>query len=240
MRSLLLPAVALAALASLLAVPGAPAGASVIVSTPGGGSCSLGAGSGLSGACNLQAITPHELWQPADPGGNGALWVSYSDTGVDGTVLAPPRGAASNPDGRQPIMSVSEALVVSPGGGRLLLDIWADDTADVYLDGLRLIAANFSQNICADGIIGCQPGENGTVDRLLAAGPHTLRFDVYQVGSGSTPDSNPFGLMYSGWLSGSVTSGIAEPATVLLLGAALGGLGWLARHRRHALRRASR
>ncbi len=209
--------------------------ATVIASQPGGGgSCTLGPGSGLDGTtCMLVAIDPHPAWQPGDPFGQGAQWVSYADTGVGGSTLAPHKGSATNPDGRQMIMSVTESFVIGLGGGSLYFRIWADDTADVWLDGTLLFAANFTQGTCAAGVIGCEPNEFGEIDIPgLAAGEHVLRFDLYQVGTGTNPNSNPFGMLYSGWVGQAFSAtGAAEPASAVLLGLGLAGLGLIAARR---------
>lgn len=93
----------------------------------------------------------------------------------------------------------------------LHLDIWADDTAAVWLDAALLIAANMSQNVCADGAIGCEPGENGIVDQILAIGVHTLTFVVHQAGTYTDPKFNPFGLLYSGELIAGSRTGLPRP-----------------------------
>ncbi len=106
----------------------------------------------------------------------------------------------------------------------LHLDIWADDTAAVWLDAALLIAANMSQNVCADGAIGCEPGENGIVDQILAIGVHTLTFVVHQAGTYTDPKFNPFGLLYSGELVA-----VPEPGSLGLLGAGLLGIAFARR-----------
>lgn len=205
-----------------------PALAISIVSQAGGGDCTLGAALG-GGACTTQAISAHELWQGNDPLGRGAEWVSYADTGVLGTTLAPQRGSSENPDGRALIFSVEEVFDVDLLGGDLFVSIWADDTAEIWLDGTRLLEANFSQEICARGSIGCEPGEQGEIAASLAGGQHTLRIDVFQVGRGDSNGSNPFGLLYSGDLTGGVRNEEAAPtpepsaAWVFAIGAGLLG-----------------
>jgi len=78
-----------------------------------------------------------------------------------------------------------------------------------------------SQNICADGAIGCEPGENGIVDQTLAIGVHTLTFVIHQVGTYPDPEFNPFGLLYSGELVA-----VPEPGSLGLLGAGLLGIAF--------------
>lgn len=158
--------------------------------------------------CELQAITPHSRWQPNDPNGLGAEWVSYADTGSPGTVTTPSTAQAA-------AMTVTEIFHLDVDS-LVTLDVWADDTSSVSLDGVVLIQPNITQNICANGTIGCEPDENAHFEWDLLAGTHTLIFEVFQVGGG------PLGLLYSGETS---PSEVPEPATMLLFGLGLLGLG---------------
>jgi len=222
-RSLLLTTCALLSLAA-----STPAFALSIVSQAGGGSCSLGAALG-GGACSTQSVSVHPFWQGNDPLGRGAEWISYADTGVLGSTLAPQQGSAENLDGRQLIFSVEEVFEVDLLGGDLFVSIWADDTAAVFLDGTPIFDANFSQDICARGSIGCEPGEHGEVSTTLAGGQHTLRIDVFQVGLADSNAANPFGLLYSGQVGGGERNEAAVPtpepgaAWVFAIGAGLVG-----------------
>jgi hypothetical protein len=191
--------------------------ASLIVSGDGTETCVDGTGS-----CSIQAIEPHDLWQSNDPLGNGAIWVSYADTGIDGHTLAPTSTTTA-------VFSVFESLSVS-AGSILSLDVWADDTAEVFIGTDSKYAPNFTQKICANGSIGCEPGENGHIDyTFTTAGIFDLQFDVYQVGTGTTNSSNPFGLLYSGTLTS-----VPEPSILALFGLGLAGLGFTARKRKSA------
>jgi hypothetical protein len=151
-------------------------------------SCLLGPR--LGGApCSVVLINPNPSWESNNPNGRGAAWISFGDTGTPGSE-SPPSSRT------EPIMTISERFEAKIGD-RLAIDIWADDTAEVFLDGASIFKANFSQDICAAGPIGCEPGENGRIEYVFEeTGEHTLSFDVYQVGGG------PFGLMYSGAVFG--------------------------------------
>ena len=105
------------------------------------------------------AIDAHPLWMNASLTTPLASWVSYTDTGYGGTVLAPRAGSGANPDGHTPIMEITESFI-GQGGTPFSVRFWADDTLDVYFNGLLVRSAVFGQNICADGPIGCEP--NGT------------------------------------------------------------------------------
>jgi PEP-CTERM motif len=189
-----------------------------LLSGDGTETCSLGPLLG-GGVCSVQAITPHPLWQPAHPAGSPAVWVSYNETGYGGTTLAPW-------DFTNPIMTITETFLAGTGS-TLHLDVWADDTARIRIDGTEVFAPNFSQNICADGAIGCEPGELGTIAYTFTSlGVHTVALDVYQIGTGTTPSANPFGFLYTGEVN---TSPVPEPATYLLFATGLLGLlgyGW--------------
>src|SRR5690606_13944865 len=97
---------------------------------------------------------------------------------------------------------------------------------DGIADGRQRIGplANLTQNTCADGAIGCQPGEQAFVEMfwLSANTEYTIEIDVFQIGS------NPFGLLYSGGLVN-----VPEPGTLALLGLGILGLG-IARRRKAA------
>jgi hypothetical protein len=75
-------------------------------------------------------------------------------------------------------------------------------------------AANRSQGICAVGNIGCEPHEFFQLSEVLNAGFYTLDFYVYQLGSGTNPSGNPFGLIYGGEIHGDelTTTGLPVPA----------------------------
>ena len=182
------------------------------------GGAAIGGGSGTT-----VAITPHPAWQGNNPFGSPAVWISYADTGYGGGVLAPPNGSATNLDGTHVIMTVTESFAADAGYS-LHLTVWADDTARVLIDGNQVFVPNFTQNICANGQIGCTPANGGVIDYIfLTGGQHTLALEVFQVGSVNNTVSNPFGLLFTG----EVTEGVAavpEPSAWLLLVSGLAGM----------------
>ena len=86
-----------------------------------------------------------------NPLASTAVWVSYADTGSPGTHLAPPSGTTV-------VMTVQE-LLTDVIANSLTFTTWADDTARILIDNVEVFAGNFTQNVCADGAIGCEPGE---------------------------------------------------------------------------------
>lgn len=179
-------------LAAALAAFSAPAAALPIVSGDGTETCN-------GGPCVV--IQPHPAWHLPASG----QWISYADTGAGG-IVAPSTTVA-------PLFTVVETFTTAY---RSLLDltVWADDTAKVWLNGVALNTANFTQGICAIGALGCEPGEGEAFSVEVAAGQHVLAIDVYQVGAVTT------GTAYEGEVNA-----IPLPSSLLLM---LGGLVGLA------------
>ena len=173
---------------------------------------------GSAVGCTITTIDDHPLWkQNSDADLNGATWISYANTGVDGDTLAPLAGTTS-------IFTVIESFDANIGD-TLDLNVWADDTAGVFINDISLFSPNFTQNICANGTIGCEPDEFANISYTFdSSGPYALSFDVYQVGTGTNPDVNPFGLLYTGTLTS-----VPEPSIILLLGSGLVLIGFVRR-----------
>ncbi|MFW6093610.1 MAG: hypothetical protein ACODAC_06505 [Pseudomonadota bacterium] len=227
--------------------------AGAIVSGDGNETCWQAAGP----ECTARQISLHHEWQGNDPNGQGAAWISYADTGAQGNTLTPrgigqPGIAGHDGSPGVPHLGVHESLGPVSIGDRLVLDLWADDTARVtlrYREGAassggvasQLLAPNFSQDVCADGPGGCEPEDRAhltytfTGNDLRLAGPNAfyLEFLTYQVGTGTTNPSNPFGLLYSGRIeSGGDAIAVAEPPSLgLLAGAGLVSLVVIRRRR---------
>ena len=185
----------------------------------------LNSGDGIGELNNLGPnvlINVHPVWKQNDAG----KWVSYADTGEPRTITTPDTPLPITlPDPNPPSAIFYEAFVLPYGNNTGHVDIWADDTARVYLDQVLLIDANPIQgSACTAGPIGCTPGNAGSFDLTalhLSAGPHTLTLEAYQRGG------SPFGVMYQG----AITSTAPEPVTLALIGAGLLGLGLIRRRK---------
>lgn len=221
-------------LSAVFACPAALAG--IIVSGDGSEGCRM-ASSG--DACTAETVSAHPLWQTGNPNGNGADWISYADTGYLGSTLAVAPGGEPS----APLMQVREVLLDVTAGTRLVMDLWADDTAEVQLrfdDGsgfagsllATLLTPNFTQNVCADGPNGCEPEDRAHFEYVfsdedlatVAGSEIWLDFTTFQVGTGITNRANPFGLLYSGRIELALATpgavAVPEPPSLALLAGA--------------------
>lgn len=183
------------------------ASANLIISGPNSGTCQTVDSNGVTaGSCTLQAITEHPAWQDNNPLGNGAVWVSSSNSGLNG--ISVPNSSVT------PYMRIIEEFV----GNAFTLKIWADDTAAVFVNGVEIIGENLTQGTCAAGIIGCEPNEFGLVTMSWSnVALRTIQIDVYQTGGSVS------GTLYSGSFS------VPAPAPLALLGLGLVGIAFFRR-----------
>jgi hypothetical protein len=154
-----------------------------------------GTGSAAGFAGSTVAITPHPVWAPNNVENSDAVWISYANT-VQGTAAT--LGTT---------FTVSESFSV-PLGSTGTLDgfVFADDTAEVVIffreDDTELatpvFSFNLSQNVCADGPVGCQLGDRGDLNlSALPPGDYRLEFTALQNFNTPSAADNPFGLMYA-------------------------------------------
>ncbi len=191
------------------------------------------------------AIPISPAWAPSGP---GYEWISYGQTGCNTYVPltgyctagaenpAGVVGTITGPSAVAPTAVFYKTFTITDAADSGTLMVWADDTARVWLDngtvtsgtgtgGTMLWEAN--PNLggnCANAPIGCLPGFDAAIPLSLTTGTYTLVIDAYQLIGGS-----PFGVMYGGVLSNNT---VPEPASYMLLGLGLAGLGVLARRKR--------
>lgn len=197
----------------VLALAMAPLANAGVITSNAGDDCKDLTG-GVSYSC--VAITPHAVWQPNDPLGEGAEWISFTSSGVE-------QGAVYLTSSLDALMRVTEEVMVGPGGAILTLTVWADDTADVFVNSVNVFPANFTMDSACSGPdpIACEHDEGGTIQMVLAEGLNTIEIEAYQLGGG------PFGVLYSGTLKP-----VPEPAALGFLGLGLVGIGAARRRRR--------
>lgn len=200
-------------------------------SGPGIGSCSGTATFPLPTTCagGFVAIDPNSAWQPNNPGGSSAVWVSYTaGTGSGGVVVTPNVLPPLTPGNATETFTIG----IPAGFGVLNLLVWADDTAGLRLDGSAVYLASTTPGAsapnpvqgvnCANGGLTCTAGGGAAFSIPLGGLAHTLAFDVFQRSGAS------FGLLYQGDLT---PTPIPEPATMFLVGSVLAGVGVVSRRR---------
>ena len=175
-----------------------------IISGDGTETCSLPS----SANCTVQKINPVNVYQSPDPLGQGALWISYADTGRPGTVTATPGYVAT----------FYEQFTADLGAA-LDLQVWADNWVEIFLDGTSVFSTTGREMF--------RPGNQAVLNHVFnSGGAHTLAIDAYQDGSLESPPGNPFGVMYSGSLTQ-----VPGPTTLALFSLGLAGIGYQRRKR---------
>jgi hypothetical protein len=142
----------------------------------------------------------------------GSSWVSFANTGDTSNpgFIVVPNGTA---------VTFSETFNLSGAVTSASLEVLADDTSSVWINGTEIASANLggSYPTCSSLPIGCLTGTEGifTTAQLapfLLDGANTISFIVYQEAGSS------YGLDYSGVIS------TPEPGSLMLLGSGLFGL----------------
>ena len=164
-------------------------------------------------------INPHpsSVWATPSMGGR---WISHVLSGAGQTVVAggtiDNAGLITTP----PTAIFYQDLDLDGPSISGSLNVWADDTAQVFIDGV-LVYATTSPIVegvhCVDAGIGCRSNMGGIIPLTgLAEGSHTIEFRVYQLWGDS------FGLLYEDGLETEVTiEDMPEPSSLCLV--ALGG-----------------
>jgi PEP-CTERM motif len=164
-----------------------------------------------------QVISPNPAW--AAPLA-GSSWISFTNTGDPSSS-----GFTVVPNGTAVTFTQTFNLVGTITGANL--DVLADDTASVWLNGTELASGNLggSYPTCSSLPIGCLTSTMGIfnfaeLQPYLQDGTNTLSFVVYQEAGSS------YGLDYSG----TVTT-TPEPSALMMLGMGLMGIAVTARRR---------
>jgi hypothetical protein len=149
----------------------------------------------------------------------GSSWISFANTGAPSAL-----GFIVVPNGTK--VTFTEMFNLTGNVTGASLDVLADDTASVWLNGVELASGNLggSYPTCSSLPIGCLTSTMGgftfaQLQPYLLDGENTLSFDVYQEAGSS------YGLDYAGTIS------TPEPGTLMLLGFGLFAIALKTRRR---------
>jgi len=168
-------------------------------------------------------IAPNPSWAAPFAGSN---WVSYTNSGNPSAA-----GYVSPANGTDYIFSQTFTLSGTATGGTL--DVMADDTASVSLNGNLIYSAALGSGVsyptCANKPIGCLTSTEDIINLgnylgdFNSSGTDTLSFQVYQE-AGVSYGLDYYGTITTSLLPTPLVAAIPEPGTLTMLGIGLAGL----------------
>jgi len=202
---------------------------------------------GGQGVATTSVTTVDSSWQgipvvnPGDSSDQSAVWIGAVDSGYcstacgkfvpSNTTSANSLPGATNPtNGGAPVYQITSQSFTAGTGSTLDLNVWADDSVDVYLvnntaggSSVEISpAATATQNPpCSGQTVSCTPPTEGKfVDSLTAGDTYSLQFNVWQTGPGGNNYTNPTGLLYTGAVVNTPEPGAATLLVIMLMAVA--------------------
>jgi hypothetical protein len=175
------------------------------------------------------AITEDPAWQqipvtnpgPGHSSDTSAIWIGAVHSGYGDPTFVPQ-------DLVGPAYEITSQTFT---GSKLYLDVWADDSVDVYLVNTTLgtrseispVSTITQSGACSGQIVSCTPPTEGLfTNSLIAVDSYDLQFNVWQTGTATNTTDNPTGLLFTGNVS------VPEPGSVSILLAMLVGVAGFA------------